>query len=62
VTSQVYEVADTDVINEAANQAKITGLTRERLQLANALSPDYGNTDKIESEMLSIERIGTQYR
>ena len=62
VTSQVYEVADTDVVNEAGNQAKINGLTLERLQLANALSTDYAKTDAIENEMLSIERIGTQYR
>ena len=62
MTSQVYEVADTDVVNEAGNQAKINGLTLERLQLANALSTDYAKTDAIENEMLSIERIGTQYR
>jgi hypothetical protein len=68
-------VADSDVINEAANQesipsstqvTKINGLTLEKLRLTNALSTDYAKADNIENEcineLLAIERIGTQYR
>jgi len=64
-------VADSDVINEAANQesipsstqvTKINGLTLEKLHLTNALSTDYAKADHIENELLAIERIGTQYR